>query len=383
MTRTSRAALLRTGFLGAAMLLIAALDGVFGVLAPAIRANLSVGDRELSWIFSANLTGFLLFTPVGGLINGKKGFRTTFLVGFLAVLAAGGSLFLAGGIPLVCGSSFLLGAGVGLLTITANTVIPAVAGPSAVVLLNLFHLVYAGGAAASKQLFGSLSAAGLDWRLLVAAAALLSLLPLLALRFVPLPPPQPPEPGCAGLTALWKNPVFWKFSLLSGCYLACESLTANWLVSYSVSLGLNTARASACLSFFFVAAMFGKLVFPTALRRFRLHRALAVFALLAAGITLGGVLLGTGGLWMIAGAGLFFSILYPSTLAAANQAFPAHTAASVSFVVTCGSCLNLLLNLAFGPLNAALGARLSYCVIPVLLVCFAAIVALRPRQNRA
>ena len=367
-------------FLAFVMLLAASLDGIFGVLAPAIQREFAWEGAELSALFTTNLLGFLIATPVGGILCGRRGHRAVYLLGFFLAAAGGAAVLLVRAGWQMGIAAFLLGAGTGMLTIAANTLIPVIAGAGAARLMNWFHLCYAGGAAGSKKLLGELLARQADWRMPILTITALLLIPFLAMLFVAFPKTAESAPprGVFHFSGI-KSRSFWTFTLRFGCCIASESLTVNWLVSYAVSYGRDPGQASTYLSLFFIGGMAGKLLFPLLFRGQRLERNLGWFGLLAAAATAAGILLGDAGLPAIAAGGLFASVLYPSSIAAASRDFPAPRQFWVSLAISAGSCCNLLLNAGFGLLRDGAGPQASYWTIPALFGMFALSFLLKQR----
>ncbi len=367
--------------LAANMVFIAFFGDMKGVMAVSIKETLALMDSALSMVFFISSFGYMLFYFVAGKIASRFGYKAGYALGFFLVLVSG--LLFSGVESLwqLLVLSFVQGAGFGCLTILSNAIVPVLFPKTAVSHMNLFHLFFALGSAVCKPVIGYALAGGMDWRTLFLIGACGSLVLLPVFLRVKLPGGEgvivTPDgtPGASKRVSQYmQTRVFWLFILTMGCYLISESLTTNWFVNYAwEGYGVDTSTGANYLFLFFICSTAGKLVFPPLLTRFGHRYLIPAFAVLAGAITLAGVLVGKSGLWLIAGAGLFFSILYPTVLVQVSEAFPGNTSSVLGTMGMIASMLNMLSNLAVGSVNVALGVRVSYLLIPFALFAVAAL----------
>ncbi len=109
------------------MILIAISDNIKGVLIPAFKEDFSIDNSSIGYMITIGYIGYISFTYIGGLLCEKIGQKKVFLLG-LGICTI--TLFLFSQISsyimlLIC--MFLLNVGIGLLSISINTLVPIVA----------------------------------------------------------------------------------------------------------------------------------------------------------------------------------------------------------------------------------------------------------------
>ncbi|WP_291560099.1 MULTISPECIES: MFS transporter [unclassified Clostridium] len=114
-------------FMFITMILIAISDNIKGVLIPAFKEDFSIDNSSIGYMITIGYIGYISFTYIGGLLCEKIGQKKVFLLG-LGICTI--TLFLFSQISsyimlLIC--MFLLNVGIGLLSISINTLVPIVA----------------------------------------------------------------------------------------------------------------------------------------------------------------------------------------------------------------------------------------------------------------
>ena len=120
-------------------------------------------------------------------------------------------------------------------------------------------------------------------------------------------------------------------------------------------------------------------------------RSVVVFTVSASVLYVSGMLLGERGLYLIAGAGFFYSLVFPMVTIILARDFGQFRATAIALVSTAGNLMTLITSLLIGGITDWIGIGTGYWVIPVAIVLSSAsfIVAfgrqrslgVRPAQN--
>ncbi len=167
-----------------------------------------------------------------------------------------------------------------------------------------------------------------------------------------------------------------------GFYFIAEHSIMNWFVSIGTqAFGLTMERASTCLALFFGGIMAGRLVFAPLVQKLGVRRAILLFGGAATGLYAVGGLLGQTGVWLLAGSGIFFSILYPSMVMMIRSYYPdSGTATATGLVISAATLFDIGWNAVFGSLMDRMGAGNAYLFLPVAMVLFFACCVLLLRK---
>jgi fucose permease len=244
----------------------------------------------------------------------------------LLATAAGWPIFVAGVIPFGIGCGTLDGAGNGLIL----DLFPAARGRA----LNLLHFCFSAGALACPAIVGRTIEAGVPWRGLLLATAVVAI-PIAAL-FARATMPAGRHGGDVTARPRSGRLLFDRVLLVLGiaiaCYVASELGVSNWLVRFLNAAPLDVATTA--LTLYWAGLTVGRLVSARIGDRFD-HTAFATSACAATGILiLLAVLAPSIGLSiaLIAAAGVTSGPIFPLIVAIGGDRHPDRSAAIGGYI---------------------------------------------------
>ncbi len=153
----------------------------------------------------------------------------------------------------------------------------------------------------------------------------------------------------------------------------------NWFVSYAVN-GFSTEKgtASNIAAVFSAGIMIGRLVLSPLVDRMGIKRSITAAMVCTFAAYFIGVLLGKSGLWILAGSGFFFSIIYPTMVMSIRYLWEPQIAGGISGkILSLASLADIGFNAVFGNILISIGYHFGFLLMPVsmgiclfLTVCF-------------
>jgi MFS transporter, FHS family, glucose/mannose:H+ symporter len=326
--RLDRAAVLACVALG--------LVGWGGLLVPSlirsIERDLGQDDAGIGIFFFIYALASAMGSLLGGLLTERVGRRIVLptalvlmSIGLIGLAATSiWPIFLLSGVPLGLGSGALDGGTNGLIL----DMYPTSRGRS----LNLLHLCFSIGALGSPLLVGRLLEAGVDWRSIVIATAVVPIPLSIALALAPQPSGRHLAARTVGAARVRLAPVLIALAIAIACYVGAEIGVSNWLVRFLESASVGTATGA--LALLWAGLTLGRLVSARIGDRFD-HARFASAAALAATVAL---FLAIVVPWLPASIALFglagfaFGPVYPLIMAVGGDRYPARSAAVAGFL---------------------------------------------------
>lgn len=314
------------------------LLGWSGLLIPSlvrsVEQDFAQTDAGMGFFYLVNavmygsgvLGGTLLTQRIGRrpVLAGGIGLAAIGLI--LLAIAAGWPIFVAGVIPFGIGCGTLDGAGNGLIL----DLFPAARGRA----LNLLHFCFSAGALACPAIVGRTIEAGVPWRGLLLATAVVAI-PIAAL-FARAAMPAGRHDGDMTARPRAGRLLFDRVLLVLGiaiaCYVASELGVSNWLVRFLSAAPLDVATTA--LTLYWAGLTVGRLGSARIGDRFD-HTAFATSACAATGILiLLAVLAPSIGLSiaLIAAAGVTSGPIFPLIVAIGGDRYPDRSAAIGGYI---------------------------------------------------
>jgi fucose permease len=339
-----------------------------------VERDFAQPDAAIGVFYFLGALGFAAGTFAGGFATERFGRRPLLAgAGFLltAGLALEGStrsweLFLAAAVTVGVGSGVIDG-GMNSLILDLSRRRPGGA-------LNLLHLFFSIGAAASPLIVGQLVAAGADWRAIVLWSA--GAAALVALLFATHAMPSGRRHGEAHDPATPANATPPRRSVLPlallgvaiGCYVSAEIGTSSWLVRFLATTPAGAATAT--LSAFWAALALSRLIASRTADRFQAVP-LATAAVLVAAAVLGGAVISP---WAPASMALFaiggFALgpVYPMIMSIGGGLYPRRLASVTGSLAGFGVVGGLIYPPAMGFISESGSIGLAMAGAAVLAV---------------
>ncbi len=324
-------------------IVIALLGTIFGL--PEVRSRLALDAVRQGTLLALLYVGLLISTPlVGPVIDGAGNKTVLVFSSALVALALIGFMF-AHSYAAAMAASFLLGLGGGGLNVSTNALTSDLYVDERGAMLNLLGMFFGVGALFVPLLTAGISRYFTDAQIIGFAVGLqlACLFLYLALRF-----PAPHEGhgfSMREVLRVARYPGVLLFAALLFFESGNEAVIGGWISTYAGSIGMSPQTATWVLSGYWAGLMAGRLAAIRLLLLMRKTR--LIFACVLASFLAYALLLSGGSVALIAAGvfltGLFYSTVYPTTLAIVGDCYPRFT----------GSVFSLLFTLAmFGGIGA-------------------------------
>lgn len=372
-------------FFAIMMMVVGAGDSLRGVVTPVFSSHFSLDAAGLSTIITMGYLGNLVFLFAGGKLLDKLD-RKKALTGFFAGWITSAAIFALTDnyICLLAATFFSLGLST-LIGTAISLTAPLLFLNASGMLANILFFVQCIGTVSSQSVGGNLIRSFGGWRIANLLLFVLGVVTLVAMQFCKFPEIPRAVTSAAPREKPWRRPAFVLLILTFGTYFIAEHGVMNWLVSYTTSeFGLTQGSAANYAAIFYGGIMIGRLVFSPLIDRLGVFRSLRMFSLLAAGVYSVGVLMRADGLWVLAGSGLLFSVIYPTLVLSISRLWAPEVAGGVGgTILAVASLADIGFNLGFGHLVNAIGYRNGFLIMPVcMILCCALIFSLGTAPKR-
>lgn len=366
--------------LGLIMLVMGVSDALRGDFIPVFTERYALSGSAQSAIVGVSYVGSLFFLLIGGVLTDRFSRKRVAMCVTLVWMAALLGYLLTDSYPaIVCGMFFSMGTSMLLCTIV-NLMTPAALGDAPGMMINLLFFVQGIGTTFSQKVIGSLADGIRVWKLSNGGLLLAGLLILIMLWFYRVPEERPEKKEKVPLREIIGKKEFFFLVLILGMYLIAEHGLMNWLITYCMEgLSFSRSQGATCLALFFGTITVGRLVFSPLIRKWGLVQGLVVFGAGAAVLYVVSFAGGAGTIWLLAGAGIFVSVLYPTmSMAIQNYYAPSVRATAAGVVIGAATLFDIAFNFGFGSMIDGLGFRTAAWTMPIAMVlCYAGILLLK------
>lgn len=364
--------------------ILAMSDNFKGIFVPFFKEDFQISNTLAGYLMTASLLVYALFQYIGGILVERLGHKRVVGLGILLAVIALVGLGTSRSFAALLTSMALLNSGMAMFNVTVNTLGPLLPVASTVVLMNIINFSYGVSNTAAQKFTGSLLARGVSWRafywfMLVCLVLLFGYLSLLQI------PHYHRNKALLGAKGrLFSNKMLYFFILALGFYLAAEYGTGNWFVNYMTeAYHLDPNQRSIYIALFFGLETVGRLFGGFVAARLGYSASMLIYGSGALALTTAGILLGRPGLLIIALAGLFYSILYPTLMLSISDVFQESAAYAIGLILMSGTLIAMLVNLLMGIANDRLGVQPAFLIISICQAGFVLMVALIRISSRS
>ncbi len=354
---------------------------ILGPITPFLKEELALSYTISSLHFTAFALGILCMGLAGHTLIVRLGRGRALWIGALGMSVSVLLLLVGWTSALTIGACFCLGLIGSLILVVVPSALSDQHGELRSVALSEANVVASVVSAAAPLIVGWSVSLTSSWRPALGIVAVTPLLMYWGLGRASLPAMATTREGSAprdqSLPFLYW--VYWVAIVLA---VAVEFCMIFWSADYiKHGLGLPKAEAAQAVSLFLVGMIVGRVAASRLVPRFSINTYVLVSILLAsAGFSIywqaGSLLLGLGGLFL---TGLGVAGLYPLTLSLAIGAAPGKTVQASGRATLASGTAILLLPLVLGRVADAVGIRLAYGVVALVLVCIFLIIQLAAR----
>ncbi len=352
------------------MILTAICDNVRGVFIPVFKRDFSVNNTSIGFMLTAASLGYIICTYIGGILCEKIGQKKVYTLGYIFIIISLIALSVSPNFNILLLSIFFLNIGQSLISIATNTLVPILFLSFQAILMNLTHFCYGLGSAFAQRFSGIMLYRGVSWRQIYLIIAIFAAILFLFFIFVKMPEPHRTKvETIIDKKQIYKNRLIYLYIFALGFYIFAEVGTGNWFVNFmEKNYNYNKSQSSFYISIFFAAFALGRFVGGFIVEKTGYINTVLISSISAFILYTLGLSLNEKGLIIVAISGFFFSIVFPTTVLTINKVFKENSAYVTGIIVTFGSAISMILNLAMGYLNDNISVYLAYWLIPASLV---------------
>ncbi len=347
------------------MFLIGWIDNIRGVLIPSIKAAFDVNYTSLASMMLLSTLGYVCATFTGGILTDRVGHRTVVLIGFLIVVCSIWGISAASIFYYLVAFMVVLGYGMGLLVVGASTLAPVIFIKNQGIMMNLFHFFYGVGATIGPRYAGSMLTKEFTWNQIYLYSLLMIGSFFLYYFFCRFPKVESRNNEKVPLKIILKDKRVILFSIALGFYVAAEVGIGNWFVTYLQNgRGLSELQSASYLSAFYIIFTIGRLVGGFVVEKIGYLKSVRYAAIGSIILLLLGIFSNKNWIALISASGLFFSIIYPTTMTIVMRTFDKGLNTIIGVVMTTASAVNMLTNWIIGRTNDMFGEAVGFGLIP-------------------
>lgn len=356
------------------MVVLGTSDALRGIFSPLFLNSFGFSESEVGLIVSASYFGNLVFLLLGGVIIDRIGIKKS-MITFSILMMLSLLLLLFGYVYAILVAGFFLTLGLStLLNTTINIASDSFSSRGSLVYLNVLFFIQGIGTSGSQFLLSPYSESTDVWNatLIVLAAVLIPVLIMLSRTRV-----KGREDARIITEGEGKTDYMGLFFLVLtlSFYTIAEHGVTNYIISYGLSLGRESAEMGRYLALYSLGIMSGRLILGAIIERVGTMR--MVLISLAVGTLSFFLIFFFSALPLTLLAGFAISTLYPTLVALSRRyASPSHSSRITTIVVSLASIFDIIFNFSFGFIIESAGFNMSMRLLPLMMVL--AIVSILP-----
>lgn len=364
----------------AGMIMISIAFSYRGFLVPTFKTEFQIDNTRMGFVISVSQLVSMGFTYFGGLYCLRIGQKRIIALGCFIVSVSMVLLGLAQSWMLLLVSYCGMSSGVALLVLGLNTILPLVTLYSQSILMNFTHGIFGLGSTAAQRGLAWYLSEGFNWRLLFMGTAGFFVLHGILMLLAPGEPSQ--EHREHRSTLPYKRFGFLLIAALA-FYVISEFLIGSWIINYfQEGFGYTPAKAAFYSTVFYGTFTLGRLAGGFIMNKVSRMKGIIVCMVLSALCVLAGQLLEGPFFILIGLSGLFFSIVYPTTVTISNEVYGKEGPYFIGISSTATALGVFGVNLVFGYLNDALGVVLTFYGVPLCLTVSTVLFVLASRERK-
>lgn len=358
------------GILFVTMFIMAMAENVIGVIVPPVRQAFDLNVSEMSLIFSLSTLSYTIGTYVSGRVAEKVGPAKTEQMAIIGLVMGCVALGIADNYALFVLGIMVLNVSLAANGVIINGTIPVMFEQRQALMINGLHFMYGMGATLSRRLNGFFLGQGVVYGKLYLILGALGALAFLASFLINYPDEEAIEEQLVDhdtlATRIYRDPRYLLIGFAMGTYLFVEVGIGNWLVDYlHVGHGMNEDVGSTYSAFFFLAIALGRLVGGFVVDKLGRMQSIFTGGMIGISLVILGLIFQGPFLYLISAAGLFFSIVFPTTILVIHRAFPRSLGNMTSRVLTLTFLTMMICNQIFGLAVDRFGFQWMIFTIPI------------------
>lgn len=360
-------------------LIVSMSDNFKGIFIPIFKQQFGIDNTQIGYVLMASLFAYAVFQYLGGILIEKIGsYKKIIALGFVIEIIALLALIFCKNYALLIIGLFGVNAGMAMFNVSINTLGPTLPVASTAVLMNFLVFAYGVGTTTVQKVTGNLLFKGVPWSNFYLFMFIVSIALFVYLLIIKIPEKkieenikEDIEEGSkekVNISKVIGNKVLILYILAAGFYLSCEYGTGNWFVNYmNEAYSLNADKRSLYVALFFGIMTVGRIFGGFVADKFGYFRSIISYGVLAAAVTILGMLLKENGLILIAISGLFYSLIFPVTITTISKVFKKKASYITGLILMCGTLIAMGISMLIGVLNDFIGVYYSYYTIGICL----------------
>lgn len=358
------------------MIALGASDAMRGVFAPIFQNHFVLSTTQLSMIVTVSYVGNLFFLLYGGKFADRYNQKTVGIVVMLLWLAAISIYLLTDNYYcLLIGMFFSMGAST-LMNTMINIMTPMIFVGAPTMIINTLFFTQGIGTTGSQKLVGMYAQGFSSWKTVNLVLIVVGIIGVVLLSLTGIPNRNKDlvkeKESEHSFKEVMGNPAFFYLILILGFYFVAEHGILNWFVTYATKqLNFTVAQASTYLSIFFGGITIGRLIFAPVVHKLGIHKSITAFGGVGMLLYTLGILFGKNTILLLSGAGLFFSILYPTLIMMIQHYYnKSIIATATGMIISVATLFDILFNALFGKVVDIIGFSNSFLILPSCMILF-------------
>lgn len=349
--------------------IIAIFESARGNFVPFFLEEFRINNTEMSLVLTFNTIGAIIGSFSGGYLCEKYGHKFVLFVGALISTAAVLIAPFASNIFLLGLFNFLFGIGRSLWAVTIDSVIPVLSIGFESILMNVTHFMYGFGSLTGQSAYGHLLDIGLHWRKIYLYLGIFFIISIILTLFIKMPGVKASVSREEKRKELYKNPLIYLFVAAVCFAFLSEAVHYTWFISYMRdSYSFSPASAAKYASVYYLLFALGRLVGGFILNKTGNVKGLKIYLFFGALCIFIGLILKDRGLLIVAAAGFFMSITFPTLMLIVNSVFKENNSFAIGLITTLGNILFMIFFNITGALNDFAGTYAAFFIAPASMI---------------
>lgn len=321
-----------------------------------------ITNTHMGMIISIAQISSMIFSYFGGKYCLRIGPKRLIALGYLMNAGAIALVITANSWPLLfigyCGMS----SGTALMVLALNNMLPTVTIFSQAVIMNFGHGIFGFGSTLYQKGLGWYLTNELNWRLLFMGSIFIFLASAVMVWFSP---GEPTDDHRSHKSSLIHKKLSYAILFALTFYVTSEFLLGTWVINYfQEGYGYTPSRASFYSTLFFGTFTVGRLLGGFIFHRIPRLNGIIAFSSLAVATLLIGQVVGGSMLIAIGISGIFYSVIYPTTMTVIIDTYGNDGAYFIGLTAIGTASGVFAMNLIFGYFNDLLGVQNTFYLVP-------------------
>lgn len=366
--------------------IMAVFESYRGNFIPFFKEEFNTNNSTIGLIMILSTVGSVIGSFFAGQMCERLGHKLVFIIGTIISTAAVFITPIISNIYLLGLFYLIFGIGRSALSVSIDSLLPALSIGFEVILMNLAHFMYGLGSFIGQGICGELLSSGISWRNIYIYLGIFFIISIIMSLFMKIPNIHILHSSTeSDKSDFYKNPLIYYFVFALAFMLVSESMISTWFINYLRSTyKFDPAAASQYASLFFLMYTIGRLLGGFIINKLKDIKGLKIFLLMAALFIFFGLLFKKSGILLISISGFFISVGFPTLMTIISKVFKQNSSSAIGYIVTLGNIFFIILFYLVGVLNDFVGTYYAFYLAPLtLIIAFAAltIIEKKPKHN--